>query len=296
MIDWEGVVEKNRERLRWVLEALMTMAGLDPGRPSGAGDGAAEFWAARGQGAAQGAGAADEGRPTLPRRAHRAVLRLLRPAESAVRRLIVVAARDVVVEVGPGRPRPAGRRKSLFVRAGAGTGIVLPYGMSVAAFRGAAPRPHAQAFPLLDPLTRPGPPRPRPACDVPRIFFFGPGARPPAPLRPPCLPGDPIDAGRLFRRIAALRAALDDVPGQARRFARWRARAAADARATAEAARARQAAGAAAGPALRFVRQWPFRSGRPPGQILPGRRRLDIHWTLGDLNYFGREALAPDTS
>ncbi len=295
MIEWEGVVETNRERLRRVLEVLMTMAGLDPVRPSGAGDGPAELQAAGGQGAPQGAGAADEGRPTLPRRAYRAVLRLLLPAESAVRRLIFVAARDVVVEVGPGRPRLALRRNRLFVRAGAGTGIVLPRGMSIAAFRGEAPRPRVYVFPLLDPLTRPGPPRPRPARDVPRILSLAPGAPPPAPVRPPCRPGDPIAAGRLFRRIAALRAALDDVPGQARRFARWRARAAADAQATAE-ARARQAAGAAAGPALRYVRQWPFRAGRPPGQVKPGPRRLDIHSMLGDMSYFAREALEPDTS
>lgn len=281
MIEWEAVVETNRERLWRVLEVIMTMVGL-------------VLPATSAHGAAQGAGL-PEGRATLPRRAYRAVLRLLLPTESAVRRLIVVAARDVVVEVGPGRPRLAARRTSLFVRAGAGTGVVLPYGMSVAAFRGAAPRPRAYVFPLLDPLTRPGPPRPRAARDVPRILSLAPGAPPPAPVRPPCRPGDPIDARRLFRRIAALRAALDDVPGQALRFARWRARAAADARATAE-ARARQAAGAAAGPALRYVRQSPLRAGRPPGQIKPGPRRLDIHSTLGDMNYFAREALAPDTS
>ena len=42
--------------------------------------------------------------PTLPRRLHRAILRLLRPAESAVRRLIVIAARGLVVPPSPQRP------------------------------------------------------------------------------------------------------------------------------------------------------------------------------------------------
>ncbi len=44
----------------------------------------------------------------IPHPLHRAVLRVLRPAESAVRRLIVVAARGLVVKVAPSRPMPKG--------------------------------------------------------------------------------------------------------------------------------------------------------------------------------------------
>src|SRR5689334_4532792 len=47
---------------------------------------------------------------------YRAVLKVLRPAESAVRRLIVVMARDVVVKPRAASSRPAGpaaRRKGL---------------------------------------------------------------------------------------------------------------------------------------------------------------------------------------
>ena len=44
--------------------------------------------------------------PTLPRRLHRAILRLLRPLESATRRLIIIAARDLPIPVlPPSRPR-----------------------------------------------------------------------------------------------------------------------------------------------------------------------------------------------
>ena len=44
----------------------------------------------------------------IPRPLHRAVLRVLRPAESAVRRLIVIAARGLVVKLAPSRPMPKG--------------------------------------------------------------------------------------------------------------------------------------------------------------------------------------------
>ena len=45
----------------------------------------------------------------IPHPLHRAVLRVLRPAESAVRRLIVIAARGLVVKLAP--PRPDSRPK-----------------------------------------------------------------------------------------------------------------------------------------------------------------------------------------
>ncbi len=44
----------------------------------------------------------------IPRSLHSAVLRVLRPAESALRRLIVIEARGLVVKPAPSRPMPAG--------------------------------------------------------------------------------------------------------------------------------------------------------------------------------------------
>ncbi|MCV0408751.1 MAG: hypothetical protein K5872_21285, partial [Rhizobiaceae bacterium] len=80
------------------------------------------------------------------------------------------------------------------------------------------------AFPLLDPLSDPFAwyRRPRVAArSVPRILC--PGVIEPFRLPPPLSRDDPIDAARLALRLTALAAALDDLPGQARRFARWKA-------------------------------------------------------------------------
>ena len=53
----------------------------------------------------------------IPHPVHRAVLRVLRPAESAMRRLIVIAARGLVVKLAaPSRPMPRGGQSA---RAGA---------------------------------------------------------------------------------------------------------------------------------------------------------------------------------
>ena len=80
-MDWNAAIENNREALKRVLAMLVAMAGLDPHPEVREG----------------------EPRRTLPRHLHRAVLGLLRPAESAVRRLIIVAARGLVAP--PARPR-----------------------------------------------------------------------------------------------------------------------------------------------------------------------------------------------
>jgi hypothetical protein len=63
-------------------------------------------------------------------------------------------------------------------------------------------------------------------------------------------PDDPIDATRLTFRLAALAAALDDIEGQARRFARWKA------------FRERERNNPAPS---RLRRTAPLRPGRPPG-------------------------------
>jgi hypothetical protein len=62
---------------------------------------------------------------------------------------------------------------------------------------------------------------------VPRISF--PDFSEPFRIPPPPAADDPVDATRLARRFAALARVLDDLPREARRFARWRARVAAGA-------------------------------------------------------------------
>jgi hypothetical protein len=224
-------------------------------------------------------------RPTLPRHLHRAVLRLLRPAEAAVRRLVIVAARGVAVPPPQQRPRKPKPKKTI-LRKGIGTGIVIMRNFPLqAGFRQPAAR--TLCLPLTDALPRwrsPGRPA---ASGVPRISFPGFGAPPPVAVRRPPLPSDPIDATRLALRLEALGRALDDLPGNARRFARWRNRVAVGAQNKESRERG-------------LVRRIsPLRPGRPPGQRQPSSRRPahEVHEVLGDLHYFAFKALErPDTS
>jgi hypothetical protein len=78
-MDWNFAIERNRGDLLPVVLGLFTLIGLAEG-------GMVE---------------------RLSRPLYRKALGLLRSAESAVRRLIVVMARDIVVEPRPKRPRPS---------------------------------------------------------------------------------------------------------------------------------------------------------------------------------------------
>ncbi len=74
-INWDKAIARNREALLRIVAALFAMAGIAEGRVAA----------------------------TLPRRLRNQVLRILRPAESAVRRLVIIAARELVVVVKPRR-------------------------------------------------------------------------------------------------------------------------------------------------------------------------------------------------
>jgi hypothetical protein len=144
------------------------------------------------------------------------------------------------------------------------------------------------AFPLLDPLPRRRTSGRPAALGVPRISFPGFIAPHPVAVRRPPSPGDAIDAARLALRLASLASALDDLPGQARRFARWRAR---RDKAVAQ-DKARDAAGAQdrrTRDRRRFRRIWPLRPGRPPG----GRQKPvhEVHEVLRDLQWFAVKAM-----
>jgi hypothetical protein len=224
---------------------------------------------------------------TLPRHLHRAILRLLRPAESAARRLIIVMARGLVVPLPPARPRKAKPRPTILRKPG-GTGILMPPG----SLPPAAPR--TVILPLLDPL-RPFRPRRSAANGIPRIWLPGVTAPfPVSPRRPPA-PDDPLDASHLALRLQALRAALDDLPRQARRFARWQARGAGAV--GTQTRETRDAAGAQNKKPGRARRVWPLRPGRPPGQRPSNRRTHEVHEILHDLHGLAFDVLEhPDTS
>jgi hypothetical protein len=149
----QQAVEINHKALQRIVALLWTMAGL--GR-----------------------------RQTILRSLHRTVTRLLRPAEAAARRLIVVLARGIVVALPPSRtaaPRPARDR--------------APVGWKPFALAETTPR-------LLDPSRAPRP--------FPGIVRIGGNQE--------------VSATRLAFRLDALCHALDDLEAQAERLARWRAR------------------------------------------------------------------------
>ncbi len=139
------------------------------------------------------------------------VVRVLLKAESAVRRLIVVAARDLAVQPSPARPMPQG--------------IVRSRGDKRSDSR-------RKSFQLFDTRKRFSDENEEDASDVrgPRIRVVGdPDPRSPlflatlASQRSIGLDGK-VDAWKLGLRLMAVKVALDSLPRQAKRLARWRAR------------------------------------------------------------------------
>jgi hypothetical protein len=227
-MDWALAIERNSEALKGIVEALFAMLGLD----------------------------GEATRLRIPQPLHSAVLRVLRPAESAMRRLIVIAARGLVVKLAPSRPMPAG-----------------PIG------KGGQGGPSRPSFQLFDPrknFAELRQHRRRFTRNPPRIHFFPydtlSPARPTAADAPPP-PDGLVNAERLSRRLQALKLALDDLPRQARRLARWRVR--------------RENM-----PSPKF--KSPLRPGRPPGY-----RRKPLHEVdevLIECHGLACDAMRPDTS
>ena len=230
-MDWDHAIKRNSEVLAGVVESLFVMLGL--------------------------VGEATVSRISWP--AYRAVLRVLRPAESALRRLIVVAARNIVIAPVASRPKtPRAIKPSK---------------------RGTS-RP---SFQLFDPQPRIVlPRRKRTPRAVPRIHFFntdgefitiGPPIRPAkAPARAKSADGM-VNATRVIRRLEALESALADLPRQAKRLVRWRMR-----------------EEKSENPSFKT----PLRPGRPPGS-----RRRDVHQVdelLSECQWLAWEAMKPDTS
>jgi hypothetical protein len=140
----------------------------------------------------------------LPFPVYHFIARVLHPAESAVRRLIVMAARGLVVSLPPSRPMPKGL---VIARKGLRPGV----------------------FPLLDtrkhfsdvdeddvPVTGP---RIRVVGDAdPRSLFLAKFAKPQTGAI------TERETLRIRNRVDTLKRALDTLPQQAKRLARWRAR------------------------------------------------------------------------
>jgi hypothetical protein len=190
------------------------------------------------------------GRLRLQHRMRIDVLRVLRPAEAAVRRLIVVLAKDAVLE--PARPRAVAKPL-----------ITTP-------FLPCVKRKHnTHAFALADSM--PAVDMPRRVHKRPRIWSVAPidptivavlaahqakqvPARQPVQETPP--DDGLVDAARLALRVEAIRAALTDLPRQAQRLLRWQVR------------RGKLSQ-------QRFTYTSPIRPGPPPGKRERARREVD---------------------
>ncbi len=166
-MDWTLAIDRNRDALLRMLAVLLAMAG---------------------------------GAAVMPRHLRTRIWGELRPAESALRRLIVVVQMVFGIEALATTPRAAP------VIAGNGqgaSGVRIP------------------AFALFDPRKR-FDSRPRLPKAEPRIRFFDD-----VEIFTPRIvatPDDPVSAGRLNRRLQTLQRALADLPKQARRLARWQAK------------------------------------------------------------------------
>jgi hypothetical protein len=136
---------------------------------------------------------------------------------------------------------------------------------------------------LFDPRKRFAAPRRETGVRAePRIHFFDSDPRvaalwqfraseTAAPAAPPT--DGQVDARRLSLRLHALKRALEDVSGQAKRLARWRAR-------------------------REKVERLKFKSPMRPG-FPPGHRRMAVHevdFVLRECHWLAHDALKPDTS
>ena len=112
-MDWDLAIKRNSEALKAIIAGLFAMLEL--------------------------AGGITVSR--IPQSLHSAVRRVLCPAESAVRRLIVIAARGLVVKLAS--PRPVSRPKPVgAIRKGGGSRLLLPALRYAQELPGVAPTPH----------------------------------------------------------------------------------------------------------------------------------------------------------
>ncbi|MGB8817887.1 MAG: hypothetical protein WCC66_08200 [Rhizobiaceae bacterium] len=198
-MDWALAITRNRDQLRQIVLALFALAKMRVG--------GSLF--------------------TLPRVTFAAIMLVLRPAESAVRRLIVIAAHGLVLKPRPARMAPEGLGPS-----------PLPFKI--------------RAFPLFDPLKSFDP---EAVWDTGLPHFESDLA--PDRWQGALLDDKPVNAALIGQRLNALMRALEDLPRQARRLARWQEK--------------RDAALKAGRP----TRISPLRPGLPPGWRQRGVHEID---------------------
>jgi hypothetical protein len=244
-MDWTAAIEHYRSALQRIVAGLVVLAGL-----------------------AEGAVVT-----RLTPAKYRKILKILRPAEAAVRRLIITVANVLIPQELVYKPRKEqAERKSQKERTRksgrkSGSGRV--------------------SFQLLDPRGRDGDGEPRRKKRLPRIItfdapapasfqerYFAPNPSEPGPtqeqepeLTAAEFPYATVNAKQLVRRLLAIQAALADLPAQAKRYARWYSSPVEDRRPM-------------IGSAIRF--------GQPPGlpKRLPKRLREEVHDILWECHLF----------
>jgi hypothetical protein len=195
-MDWALAIETNRLVLLRLLMGLFAKADFSPGSNAES--------------------------PTLPRHVRRAILLVLRPAESALRRLIAIRAREISVPAHVPRlptPKAAPRRitalqKQLSTLGGRARVEAKRRAAALAAQDAVRPLP---AFQLFDRWNAPH--QRRPKAKVRFRSFDEIDGYPVTADVPAFLPDDPIPAMAIFKRMDAMHHALDDVPAQATRLA-----------------------------------------------------------------------------
>ncbi len=197
--------------------------------------------------------AAQGGVVRLPLPVYQLLQRILYPAESAVRRLIVIAARGLVVPDTPSRPMPQG----LVIAGKAGARVSFQLFDTRKYFGDMDETPTTISGPRIR------------SIDVlsPRQLFLAHFVK---PHDGQCSAAETL---RVRQRLSVLARALDHLPREAKRMARWLKR-----RATME----------------RPAFLSPLRPGLPPGH--QQRPREDIDRVLKECHALAWMALRPDTS
>jgi hypothetical protein len=223
-MDWARAIEINRTALSRVVVEIYALLGLVRG-------GVVEY---------------------LPPGLFAAAERLLRPTESALRRLIVIAARGLVVKSSTPRPMPKGL---VFAVPASGAGRM--------SFRLFDTRKRYGFIKVENPLF----------VTVKTYNSFPNPLLNPSIWRRPEQPDGTGKTSRLFRRLAAVVHALETIPRQAQRLARWKAK------------RANL-------PKPKFTS--PLRPGRPPGHII--KPKMEIDYILTECHALSCDVLREESS
>jgi hypothetical protein len=186
-LDWTLAITRNRDQLKAIVLALFTLAGMRIGGSLS----------------------------TLRRDAFNAIMLVLRPAESAVRRLILITALGLKPSTSTAKPA---RWPDLPPGGGPEAGETRGSPWSCEAARGGPGM--RRAFKLFDPLK---------SFDPESIWDIQPTwesgiENSDQTFHYASTEDTPLDATHLGQRLNALMRALDNLPAQARRLVRWQAR------------------------------------------------------------------------